>query len=342
MLKKQIFLVSAAHSVSDSQLGQPVTEFGRVSGTDMTDLSRTVEEQIAERVAETGAMLQRLEAGEPVASRLWDVTKQWSLDEFHSIYDWLGAHFDVDFFESTVSHESKQMCLDYHKQGLLTELEGGAIGADLGKLGTLVLIKSNGTGLYATKDIALAKRKFEEFGVDRSIYVVDSSQILHFQQVFKTLELVGFEQAARCAHLKYGQVVLPDGKMSSRKGNVVFFSDLKKQLTAEITRDFMYEYTPEGAKQKSAESGKDEPVWPDDEIAMATQRIAVATIRYRMLNNDPIKSVEFDLPKWSAKTGNTGPYLMYTLCRAKSILRKVSNEPTSDRWNICIHIHIHA
>jgi arginyl-tRNA synthetase len=98
--------------------------------------------------------------------------------------------------------------------------------------------------------------------------------------------------------------VLPDGKMSSRKGNVVFFSDLKKQLTDEILRDYMYVYTPEGAAQKGAETGKTEPVWPEEEVAMATQRIAVAAIRYRMINNDSLKTITFDLKEWSAKSGN--------------------------------------
>ena len=81
-----------------------------------------------------------------------------------------------------------------------------------------MVLKSDGSGLYATKDLALAKRKFEQFGIDQSVYVVDAAQSLHFRQVFKVLELMGYEQAARCLHISYGQVTLPSGKMSSRAG----------------------------------------------------------------------------------------------------------------------------
>lgn len=145
---------------------------------------------------------------------------QWCLDEFKRIYRWLNARFDHDFFESEVAAESKQTVAEYQAKGVFV-MNDGAVGADLSQvgLGFQILLKRDGTGLYATKDLALARRKFEQFHIDKSIYVVDSAQSFHFQQVFATLKMMGYPQAERCYHLPYGLVILPDGKMSSRKGN---------------------------------------------------------------------------------------------------------------------------
>jgi arginyl-tRNA synthetase len=196
----------------------------------------------------------------------------------------------------------------YHKQGILTDSDG-AVGCDLTKykLGFCMLRKSNGSGLYATKDLSLARMKFDEFQIDKSIYVVDAAQTLHFQQVFKCLELFGYEQAKKCHHLPYGIVTLPDGKMSSRKGTVIFFSSLKNMLEKQITQDFLEKYRGD---------------WSDQEIAEAVQRISVATIKYGMLNHDTSKDIVFDMKEWAAKSGNTGPYLMYAHARLRSILRQ--------------------
>jgi len=185
----------------------------------------------------------------------------------------------------------------------------GAIGCDLEKdgLGFCMLLKSDGTGLYATKDIALALRKFNDFGVQKSLYVVDAAQTHHFKQVFKTLEKMGYEQAKDCVHLAYGQVVLSSGKMSSRKGNVVYFSKLQQILSETIYEDFLKPY---------------EGQWSKEEIQEAIHTIAVATIRYGMLNHDISKDIVFELKEWLSTKGNTGPYMLYAYARIRSILRK--------------------
>jgi arginyl-tRNA synthetase len=227
------------------------------------------------------------------------------------IYEWTDSYFDFDFHESDVGDESKEIVKKAFEEGKLKESDG-AIGLDCGsKIGFCVLLTSDGTGLYATKDIALAKRKFEEFNIDRSIYVVDSAQSLHFQQVFKVLEHLGFKQASKCFHLAYGVVTLPNGKMSSRKGTVIPFSELKNQLLEKINDVYLNKYKND---------------WKEEEIVDAARKISLATIKYGMLKQDPSKDIIFSLEEWTSKTGNTGPYLLYAYARIKSILREVKKE----------------
>ena len=177
----------------------------------------------------------------------------------------------------------------------------GAVVADLSEhnLGICVLLKSDGAGLYATKDIALAKHKFDSYKIDKSIYIVDAAQTHHFQQVFKVLQLCGYEQAKKCVHIPYGVVVLPSGRMSSRKGNVLLFSQLKREMERVLNEKF----------------NKNNTLSPE-----AIRRVAVASIKYGMLNHDTAKDIVFEMDKWTNNTGNTGPYLMYAFARINSIL----------------------
>ncbi len=188
----------------------------------------------------------------------------------------------------------------------------GAIGIDLKPygLGFMILRKKDGNTLYGTKDLVLAGKKFDEFNIDRSIYIVASEQNHHFKQVFKTLELMGFEQAKSCYHLSYGMVVLPDGKMSSRAGNTIAFGTLRKQLE-QIFAEQLKKYETE---------------WPAEEIHAAIEKLSIATMRFGMLSSDANKDVVFNLDDWTSFEGCSGPYLLYSYARAQSILRKVSDE----------------
>lgn len=298
------------------QPGMELTEASRIPDTDIP-ADKNIGEVLKERNAEVKEILKRMESGEKEITELWKLTRQWSIDDFKDIYNWTNSTFDFDFHESDVGEEGKIMARDAYKKGILVESDGAVV-ADLSKykvpgtkqdLGYLVLITSAGTGLYATKDLALAKRKFEDFKIDRSIYVVDAGQSLHFQQVFKTLELLGFKQAPKCFHLAYGIVTLADGKMSSRDGTVIFFSQLKEELTNFIMEQFLEKYR-----------GK----WSDEEIEERCRRISVATIKYGMLNQDNSKNIIFNLEEWASPVGNTGPYLMYAYTRTRSIVREVS------------------
>jgi arginyl-tRNA synthetase len=307
---------------AEAPLGEEVAEVFRREGA-LEPGVRVLDEH-RRRSAEVSEILQAIESGAGEVWEQWRETRDWSLEEFHRIYAWLDSRFDHEFFESELGEESKALVREHLGRGVFVESEG-AVGADLAEygLGFCVLIKSDGTALYATRDLALARRKFEEFGVDRSLYVVDDAQTLHFQQVFKCLELMGYEQAAQCQHLAYAQVVLPDGKMSSRKGNVILFSQLEARLLERIHAEFLEKYRGE---------------WPDEEIDEAAHRIALATMRYGMLNQVHSSKIVFDLDEWTARSGNTGPYLMYAYSRTRSILRQVGEaRPELVDWSLLEH-----
>ena len=276
--------------------------------------------------AEVSQILQRLEGNDPELKKLWEETREISLDELKICFEWLNTKFDHYFFESEYGESSKVLVREYQKRGVFIESEG-AVGADLQqyKLGFCVLIKRDGTALYATRDLVLAQRKFEEFHIDRSVYVVDAAQTLHFQQVFKCLELMGYDQVKKCFHCSYAQVVRPDGKMSSRKGNVILMSELQKLLLSSINREFLDKYEGE---------------WPEDERREAARRIALGTIRYGMLNQDNNSLITFDLESWTSKTGNTGPYMMYAYARTRSILRELGDKTfdwSTVNWSLLAH-----
>jgi arginyl-tRNA synthetase len=272
---------------------------------------------------EVSAVLQKLESQDPEMKEFWVKTRQWSIDELKETFAWLNCSFDHFFYESEYGETSKELVREFQKKGVFVESQG-AVGADLSKdgLGFCVLIKRDGTALYATRDIALAQRKFEEFKVDRSVYVVDAAQTLHFQQVFRCLELMGYEQVKKCFHCSYAQVVTPEGKMSSRKGTVILMSALKERLLGKINSEFLDKYIGE---------------WPDAERHEAARRIALATMRYGMLNVDNNSLVVFDMEAWTSKTGNTGPYMMYAYARTRSILRELgidSRELGNAQWEL--------
>ena len=295
---------------ADTETGIEVAEYFRIDGA--LDPEVSVPDEMKRRREGVGHTLKRLESKEPEIDALWQKTRKWSLDEFDHIYRYLNSRFDHFFYESEVGNKGKVICQEYYEKGVLVASEG-AIGADLSDVGLpfFLLIKSDGAGLYSTKDIALAHEKFNGFGIDRSIYVVDYAQTLHFQQVFKTLEKMGYENAKRCYHLSYGRVVLQGGEaMSSRVGNVILFSQLKARLEEKIRTEFLDNFKGE---------------WPDEEIDEAARCIAVATIKYGMTNQDNQKNIEFDLDEWTSKSGNTGPYLMYAYARTRSILRKAGD-----------------
>jgi arginyl-tRNA synthetase len=294
-------------------LGDEVVEVYRIQGA-LPGCDSVLAEH-KRRTAEVSAILQAVESGSGDVYDQWKQTFQWSMDEYHRIYKWLDCRFDHFFFESEVGESSKALVREHQKKGIFIESEG-AVGADLSEygLGFCVLIKSDGTALYATRDLALAQLKFEKYGIDRSLYVVDSEQSLHFQQVFKCLELMGYEQAQKCFHLPYEQVITPEGKMSSRKGNVTLFSQLEQRLLTMIRSEFLDQYKGE---------------WPDAEIDEAAHILAMATMRYGMLNQIHSSKIIFDLDKWSGRTGNTGPYLLYAYARTRSVIRKVGEVDTS-------------
>lgn len=274
-------------------------------------LAEAPAELCAAHQAEIGAILTELETKKGPAFERWVATRQDCLEEFERIYSWLGVHFEHIFYESELTDEAQQIVDEYISRGLFTESQG-AIGIDMEpyQLGYFMARKSDGTTLYMTKDLVLARWKFEEFDIARSIYVVANEQDFHFKQLFKALDLMGFENAKNCFHLSYAHVTLPEGKMSSRKGNVFTFNQLRELLLTEL-QTYLAKYQGE---------------WDPSELAESGNRLAVGALKYGMLMTDPGKEIVFDPQVWTSFEGHSGPYLMYTYARTRSILRKCAEK----------------
>jgi arginyl-tRNA synthetase len=267
--------------------------------------------------ARTTEILQKLEARDPELTAVWDETRKWSLEEFDEIYDWCDVHFDRIFCESEVDEPGLQLVEEYLKKGVFEESEGaiGIQNPEIEYMPFFMLRKKDGTSLYSTKDLALARLKFDEYDVDRSIYVVDSRQSDHFKHVFLTLKKMGFPQADKCVHIPYEVVELPGGAMAGRKGNVILFRALREQMERALREEVA----------KRAEG------WSEEDIAATAHQVALGAIKYGMLARDVNQKIVFDMPAWMNFEGNTGPYLQYVTARTASILRKgAEREKTLD------------
>ncbi|MBU0800222.1 MAG: arginine--tRNA ligase, partial [Alphaproteobacteria bacterium] len=247
--------------------------------------------------AEISTVLKQIEEKEGHFYDMWLETRQWSLDLFHTVYAWMGVTFDGDSCESDVSEESFRVVNEYLEKGVFIHSDG-AVGADLSEqnLGFCMLLKSDGRGLYATKDLALALRRFRKEKPDTCIYVVDNRQSHHFKQVFATLALMGFKEAARCYHLAYEMVETKNGAMSSRKGNIVPILELITLLQSRAHAIVSERYAE---------------TWDEAAITATAQKIALSSVRYGMLKVDPESKIVFDMDSWLTLEGNTGPYLQY-------------------------------
>ena len=263
-------------------------------------------------------ILAGLEAKSGPWFELWRKSRRECLREFRSIYDWLGAWFEHDFFESEVSEGSQKIVDEAIEKGLFTESDGAwGINLESEGLGFFMARKSDGTSLYITKDLALARKKFEEYDIDRSIYVVGSEQNFHFRQLFSVLKKMGFRQAGLCHHLSYAHVALPDGKMSSRKGNVMPFRSLVAMIRKEVDCH-LQKYTGS---------------WSREELEGTARKLCVAAIKYGMLAADPQKEIVFDPKAWTSFEGNSGAYLLYCYSRASSILRECQKKGVNTTYD---------
>lgn len=263
--------------------------------------------------AEIDELHHKLETKDPSILNLWLRTRQASLEAFEEIYRWAGVHFDHFYYESEMSEPSQELVEEYLAKGVFVESQGavGIQNDEIQHMPFFLLRKRNREGLYATKDLALALRKFDEYKPDRSLYVVDVRQTDHFRHVFLALKKMGFEQADRCQHIPYEMVELPEGPMSARKGTIVLFRDLLEEMVADIRRNHLDFYKGD---------------WSEEEIVLCANQVALGAIRYGMLNAGLTQRIVFNLDAWLQLKGNTGPYLQYTATRLGSILHKCAEE----------------
>ena len=239
--------------------------------------------------------------------KLWKKTRKLSLDSFEKIYHELNTKFDEYFFENEVEKKGKKISEELVKKNIAKISDGATIvNLEKDKLGVWVLLRSDGTVLYSAKDLALAEKKFSDFKIDKSIYVVGSAQQLHFYQLFKTLEKMKFKQAKNCKYVPVSEVRFPWGKMSSRSGDNVLYSDFKKELVSYAMKEVEKRF-------ENLES---------TEIYDRALAISIASLKYSMLKQDTNKTLIFDPKKSLSFEGDTGPYLLYSYARALSILKK--------------------
>jgi arginyl-tRNA synthetase len=280
-------------------------------------------EQTAQREAyeaERREIYRRWDSGDVEIRELWLKTRQWSIDELNDILRLMDIKIDVWFFESDVDEPSKQIAEDLICMGIADDERpnGGAVivkideklGLTKEKYRTNVILRSDGTSLYLTKDLALAKVKFDTYHVDRSVYVVDVRQSLHLQQAFKILELMGYKQAEKCHHLGYGFVSLPEGAMSSRRGRIVLFKDV-------------YD---EAARRVLVEIERKNPDMPAELRHEVAAQVGLGALAYGMLAVDNNKDIVFDIESALNFDGHTGPYIQNAHVRANSIIKKSGGE----------------
>ena len=259
---------------------------------------------------EARAMLRRWEAKDPEVRGLWEMMNRWVYDGFDQTYDRMGVGFDKIYYESQTYLEGKEKVLEGLAAGKMYRKEDGSVWANLTDQGLdhKLLLRSDGTSVYMTQDIGTAKLRYQDYPIDRMIYVVGNEQNYHFQVLSLLLDRLGFKWGKDLVHFSYGMVELPEGKMKSREGTVVDADDLMEEMVAT-------------ARQVSAELGKLDGCTPEeiDEIA---ETVGMGALKYFLLKVDPRKNMTFN-PKESIDfNGNTGPFIQYTYARIRSVLRK--------------------
>ena len=273
--------------------------------------------------AERREMYRRWDAGDPEVRQLWLETREWSLEELRDILRMMDIQMDVWFFESEVDDLAKEIVDELIARGIADDErpQGGAVvvhideklGLKKEKYRTNIILRSDGTTLYLTKDLALAKIKFEQYHVDRSIYVVDVRQSLHLQQTFAILKLWGFPQAEQCYHLGYGFVSLPEGAMSARRGRLVLFKDVYDEAIRRVLDEIAVK----------------NPEMPEAERESVAQMVGMGALAYAMLSVDNNKDIVFHIDEALSFDGHTGPYIQNAHVRASSILRKAGGYPAA-------------
>ena len=294
-------IVGYKHFVNDEQLAKnPIQHM----------LELYVKANAEEYEQEARDWFKKLENNDKEALGLWKKFKALSLKEFDKIYELFGIKFDVISGESFYNNLMDNTIKELKKKNLLEESEKAmVVNLEKYNLGVCLMQKSDKASLYATRDITAAIDRHKKYKFTKMIYEVGAEQKLHFQQIFKVLNMMGYKWAENCIHVYHGLYLDKDGKkFATRKGKTIFMEDI---LDETITKAI------EIIKDKNPELKNKEE---------AARKIAIAAIFYGDLKNDRIKDIIFDIEKFLDFEGNTGPYLLYSYARASSILRKAKSK----------------
>jgi arginyl-tRNA synthetase len=280
----------------------------------------------------------RLEEGDEGAVERWKQFRETSIAYLDRIYDRLGVHFDTYTGESFFHDRSEDVIDQVEEAGILTESEGALIVEFAPEdMPPFLLRKEDGSTLYATRDLAAALYRHEEYGADRLLYVVASEQNLHFRQLFRVLEKMGHDWVEGCEHVNFGLVQLEEGKMSTRSGDVVLLEDLLErgiEKTENIIRE-RQEHLSEGADASVDEL--------DQQAREIAEHIGIGAVLFSDLKDDRERNVTFDWdeaigydPNTGSFRGETGPYLQYTHVRLCGIEREFATTEWGEE-NVCGH-----
>ncbi len=271
--------------------------------------------------ADARAAFKRLEDGSKAENELWTTFREFSLKEFNRIYNRLNVRFDKVLGEAFYRDKLQPVIETLKGKELLSISENAVIvRLDDYDMPPCLIQKSDGASLYATRDIAAALYRHETFGFDEAFYVVGAEQALHFRQFFKVLELAGFDWAKRMYHIPFGLYRFQEGKMSTRKGKVIFLEEVLDEAVKRI-RTVMEEKNPD---------------IPNDERAKIAEILGTSAIIFNDLKNDRVKDIKFSWDEALSMEGDSGPYIAYSYVRCRGILEKSGELPPVDPGHVSI------
>ncbi|MCB0854233.1 MAG: arginine--tRNA ligase [Bacteroidetes bacterium] len=256
-------------------------------------------------------MTVKWEEGDAEIRNLWEKMNGWVYEAFHQTFERLGVSFERFYYESQVYQRGKETVEEGLEKGIFTTTEDGSVEIDLTDDGMdkKTLLRSNGTSLYVTQDLAIAEDKFNEFHMDKSIYVVGNEQDYHFKVLFKILQKLGKTYGEGLFHLSYGMVDLPTGKMKSREGTTVDADDLMDDM----------EQTAREETQKNPDRVEG---MSDEELNELAKIVGIGALKYYLAKVDPKKRMLFDPNESIDLKGNTGPFIQYSYTRTQAVKRK--------------------
>ena len=306
--KKGDHLIGDFYVLFDKKYKQELAEL-QESG-----LSKEEAEAKSALMAEAREMLLKWEAGDKEVVDLWTMMNNWVYAGFDETYKRMGVDFDKIYYESQTYLEGKGKVLEGLEKGVFYRREDGSVWADLtgDGLDEKLLLRADGTSVYMTQDIGTAKLRFDDYPINKMIYVVGNEQNYHFQVLSILLDKLGFEFGKGLVHFSYGMVELPEGKMKSREGTVVDADDLMEEMIST-------------AREISQELGKLDGLTTQEAEKIASM-VGLGSLKYFILKVDPRKNMTFN-PKESIDfNGNTGPFIQYTYARICSVLRKAAEQ----------------
>ncbi|MEL6652166.1 MAG: arginine--tRNA ligase [Bacteroidota bacterium] len=254
------------------------------------------------------------ENGDPEVRNLWEQMNSWVYEAYEDTFQRLGVSFDRYFYESKVYQRGKETVEEGLEKGTFYHTEDGSVEVDLTEDGMdrKTLLRSNGTSLYITQDLAIAEDKYNAYKMDRSIYVVGNEQNYHFEVLFKVLAKLSKPYAEGLYHMSYGMVDLPTGKMKSREGTTVEIDDLLDELEAKAKEETL----------KNLDKIQD---MEESELNALFQKLGTGAVKYYLIKVEPKRRMLFDPKESVSLKGNTGPYIQYAYARIQSILRNASH-----------------